>query len=173
MRHALARRSLVAVALAAVLGGTSALAEPDAASRPATTQAGDDADATLDRLLGQAGSRPRSDAAPRREATPNDPTAVAPDASPGRLLREGTFLVDRVGHVRETDAGDLEFVFAADNAAAAAADPPMQLVPNLNLMAIDSQPRGREGRRYRVTGRVTEYRGRNYLILEKVVFLDN
>lgn len=168
MSHLLARPALIALAC---VGPTVALAQnpPATTSRP-TTERADDA---LDRLLGPRLQRPATDAAAATRSDSAARTGVAPDAAPARLLREGTFLVDRVGHVRETDSGDLEFVFAADNATAASADAPMRLVPNLNLMAIDGQPLGREGRRYRVTGRVTEYRGRNYLILDKVVFLDD
>ncbi len=162
------------LAVAACLGTSAALADDATpASRPTTDQA----DATMNRLLGPASTAPatrRDPAASQPAPADRTPAAtVAPNAAPKRLLREGTFLVDRMGHVRETETGDYEFVFAADNATAAAADPPMRLVPNLNLMAIDSQSIGTERRRYRVTGRVTEYRGRNYLILEKVVFLDD
>ena len=47
----------------------------------------------------------------------------------------------------------------------------MLLIPNLNLMAVERTLEAGASRRFRVTGRVTEYRGRTYLLLEKVIFL--
>lgn len=98
---------------------------------------------------------------------------VAPDTPETRLAREGSYVVDRVGRVLPSrDGSGLEFVFDADGqTAAAAVDPPMLLVPNLNLMAVERALEASQDRRFRVTGRVTEYRGRNYLMLEKVIFL--
>ena len=153
------------------------------ATRPATQQ--DPADAVLDRLLGD---RPATAASQPRDgqrldgggmggatdlSTGHGPDAVAPDTRAQRLVREGTFVIDRVGRARPSrDGRGLEFVFAADGAnPAAAGDPPMILVPNLNLMALESALRADPDRRFRVTGRVTEYRGRNHLALEKVVVL--
>lgn len=99
---------------------------------------------------------------------------VAPDTPPLRLVREGSYMIDRVGRIAPSrDGNGLEFLFEGDGATAAAAvDPPMLLVPNLNLMAVERTLESDRDRRFRVTGRVTEYRGRNYLLLEKVVFLN-
>jgi hypothetical protein len=97
------------------------------------------------------------------------PGAVAPSAPVVNLLREGTFLVDRVGRLsRNADGSQAEFSFESDGTAMQ--DPPVVIVPNLKLMqmedAVANNPRDL---RFRVSGSVTEYRGRNYILLEKVV----
>jgi hypothetical protein len=160
------------------------------ATRPATqpttqptTQPAEAADDVLGRLLqttrpttGPASdpSRPLSGdrfAGGLNNATGGGTASVAPDTPPQRLVREGTYIIDRLGTVRPSnDQRGLEFVFAADGEGRnAAVDAPMLLLPNLNLVAVESVIRTEPDRRLRVTGRVTEYRGRNYLLLEKVV----
>lgn len=149
------------------------------ATRPSTQP--ESADAVLDRLL-----RPetRSADAPEGErALPADRFAGAPDNATGRgaaavapdtprlvLVREGTYVIDRLASVRESvDGRGPELVFAADGETPAAAlDPPMLLAPNLNLMAMEAAASEEPESRFRVTGRVSEYRGRNYLLVEKV-----
>ena len=167
-----------AAALLAVGLGVAGFAQE--ATRPAGGPL-DPADAALDRLLNDPATRAAagrvldadSGAGALDSASGGGPLAVAPDTPPQRLLREGTFVVDRVGRAVVDDAGAATFVFAADTArGAAAGDPPMRLVPNLNLQALESALGSDPARRFRVTGRVTEYRGRNHLILDKVVVLD-
>jgi len=122
---------------------------------------------------------------PRGEGKPLMPTpsgqmdvtsgnnAVAPDAPQVRTKREGTMLVDRVGRLaRSSDASGWDFVFDAD--AGAMRDPPMRVIPNLKLMgmedAIESTSRDL---RFRVSGMLTEYRGRNYILFEKVIVVSD
>ena len=46
----------------------------------------------------------------------------------------------------------------------------MLILPNLKLMSMESAVTSADrDLRFRVTGMVTEYRGRNYVLLEKVV----
>ena len=147
---------------------------------PTTKSIHDPADAILDRLLGSvplAETRPSTTSATTapssREATTSPAGYVAPDVDSSRLLREGTYVIDRVGRVQRLDDGQLLFIFASDGVGPiSAGDPPMRLVPNLNLMAVESAVRDAADRRFRVTGRVTEYRGQNHLILEKVIVLN-
>lgn len=95
--------------------------------------------------------------------------AVAPDAPVVNVLREGTFLVDRVGRIeRSSDGSQAEFVFESDGTALQ--DPPVVIIPNLKLMQMeDAAANSTRDLRFRVSGMVTEYRGRNYVLLEKVV----
>ena len=95
--------------------------------------------------------------------------AVAPAAPLVNVLREGTFLVDRVGRLsRSADGSQAEFAFDADGTALH--DPPVVIVPNLKLMQMeDAAAAAVRDLRFRVSGMVTEYRGRNYILLEKVV----
>jgi hypothetical protein len=47
-------------------------------------------------------------------------------------------------------------------------DPPVVVLPNLNLMKMESVTGGMSrDLRFRITGEVTEYRGRNYILLRK------
>lgn len=95
--------------------------------------------------------------------------AVAPEAPVVNVLREGTFLVDRVGRLeRSADGSQAEFLFESDGVALE--DPPVVIVPNLKLMQMeDAVANSTRDLRFRVSGMVTEYRGRNYVLLEKVV----
>jgi hypothetical protein len=86
------------------------------------------------------------------------------------VLREGTFLVDRVGRLsRSKDGSQAEFAFDSDGTALQ--DPPVVIIPNLKLQQMEDAVGGNTIRdlRFRVSGMVTEYRGRNYILLEKVV----
>lgn len=180
------RFALIVVALV-----TGALSAQDArlpATQPATTQPAttpttrpDTADDVLDRLLAPT-TRPAQSAPalpPQdRSGAPNNATglgaaAVAPDTPRQPLVAEGTYVVDRLVRARPSvDRRGLELVFVADGEAPeAAVEPPMLAAPNLNLMSLEAAIREEPERLFRVTGRVTEYRGRNYLLLEKVVFV--
>jgi hypothetical protein len=95
--------------------------------------------------------------------------AVAPGAPTLSVIREGTFLVDRTGRlVRGADGQSYEFAFESDGRAMK--DPPVIILPNLKLMAMEQAAKGsNRNLRFRITGMVTEYNGRNYVLLEKVV----
>jgi hypothetical protein len=61
----------------------------------------------------------------------------------------------------------MEFTFESDGQNMQ--DPPMILLENLKLMAMENAVNGANtDLKFRVTGPVTEYKGRNYLLLEKV-----
>jgi hypothetical protein len=85
------------------------------------------------------------------------------------VLREGTFIVDRTGRLSSgADGQGWEFTFESDGRAMR--DPPLIILPNLKLMAMEAAIRNNtRDLRFRVTGMVTEYGGRNYILLEKVV----
>ena len=112
-----------------------------------------------------------------RELTPTEAPAtdktsgagsVAPRAPVLTVLREGTPIVNRLGRLTlGTEGRPAEFTFESDGGALR--DPPLIVLPNLKLMIMEDAARGatREPR-FRVSGVVTEYRGRNYLLLEKV-----
>lgn len=95
--------------------------------------------------------------------------AVAPGAPALPTKREGTYITNLTGRLNRTSDGlNWEFVFNADGEALQ--DPPMRLLPNLKLMVMEDQLNsGNRDLQFRVSGMVTEYRGRNYLLLEKVV----
>ena len=53
-------------------------------------------------------------------------------------------------------------------------DPPVVILPNLKLMSMETAV-GSANRdlRFRITGTVTEYHGRNYILLDKVVVMED
>ena len=150
----------------------------------AATRNADPADAVLDRMLrqdarrqreqnGQGNAQDSARSGQQDRTTGNGDRAVSPNTQAQRLVPEGTFVVDRPGRVTEGVGGNLEFVFDADGqTTAGAGDPPMVLVPNLNLQAMERAWTADKDRRFRITGRVTEYRGRNHLQLDKVIVLN-
>ncbi len=92
---------------------------------------------------------------------PVDPQATS------KLKPEGYIEIDRLGALKP-DRGRWLFVFEADKSSLA--DPPMVLVPNSLLEAMQKQSdNGRRPVKFRVTGEVTQYRGTNYLMLRKVL----
>ena len=95
--------------------------------------------------------------------------AVKPNAPAVNVLREGTFIVDRLCRLTHTDNGQAEVTFEADGKTLR--DPPVLILPNLTLMRMeDGIAASSTDLKFRVTGMVTEYRGRNYILLEKVEF---
>ena len=109
---------------------------------------------------------------PLPEARPQensaDPSAVKPNVPSTNVLREGTFIIDRLGRLTKTDKGQWEITFEADGRSLR--DPPMLLLPNLKLAQLEDIVNAQNrDLKVRVTGKVTEYRGRNYLLLDMVI----
>ena len=121
--------------------------------------------------------RPSPSVARPLQPTPDGPApdktsgvgGVAPGAPTLNVLREGTYLVDRVGRLNRTsDGSQAEFTFDSDGKTMK--DPPVLILPNLKLMSMENAvSSANRDLRFRITGMVTEYRGRNYVLLEKVV----
>ena len=189
------RPILTRVSLAVLLVASAvALAQSPEKDRPKTTregggEAGEAArpgatreapQPSADEVLGQM-LKPRR-TGNERELVVTDPPgvdktsgrgAVVPNAPVVNVLREGTPVVNRVGRLSPTaDGGAAEFTFESDGQALR--DPPLLILPNLKLMLMEDSVRGaNRDLRFRVTGIVTEYRGRNYLLLEKVSVLND
>jgi len=94
-----------------------------------------------------------------------EPGGYTPAPSTGRLLREGSDVIARRGHLKKVqDSAYSEFVF---DAARGSALEPMLVLPNLQLMSLeDAAVATREDLDFTVSGMVTEYRGKNYILLE-------
>jgi hypothetical protein len=95
--------------------------------------------------------------------------AVAPAAPQINLIREGSYIVDRTARLtKSADGQSAELTFDSDGKALK--DPPMVILPNLKLMEMEAAVLGNaRDLRFKVTGQVTEYKGRNHVLLEKVV----
>jgi hypothetical protein len=114
---------------------------------------------------------------PNGDAPETDKTtgrgAVAPNAPTLAVKREGDLIVNRVGRLtRGADSQQMEFTFDAD--AQAMQDPPVVILPNLKLMLMeDAVKSSSRDLRFQITGVLTEYRGRNYVLLDKVVVVSD
>jgi hypothetical protein len=93
--------------------------------------------------------------------------AVAPGATTQPVLREGTYMLDRTGRMTRTgDGQQWEFNFESDGRTMK--DPPLIILPNLKLMVMESILKSsNRDLKWRVTGMVTEYNGRNYILIDK------
>jgi hypothetical protein len=155
-----------------LLGAASAASAQ--ATRPTTRPAGArSAEDMLNQMLqpsGDATARPLDPAANAGAVDVTSGTgAVAPNAPAVTVMRERSFIVDRTGRlVRSDDGQQWEFRFEADGKALR--DPPVIVLPNLTLMSMENEV-GSTSRelRFRITGEVTEYRGRNYVLLRKAI----
>lgn len=150
--------------------GGGAGSEP-AQTRPATQPSADDVLGQMLRPRRPTGERELVPTEPAATDRKSGPGAVSPHAPTQTVLREGTPVVNRVGRlVLGADGGPSEFVFESDGGALR--DPPLIVLPNLKLMIMEDTTRGNTREpRFRVSGVVTEYRGRNYLLLDKVYVL--
>ena len=96
--------------------------------------------------------------------------AVAPGAPQINLRREGSYVVDRTARLSRTGADAQQSELTFDSDGQAMKDPPMIILPNLKLMQMENAVTGgAKDLKFKVTGLVTEYKGRNYILLEKVV----
>jgi hypothetical protein len=172
------RRLVCLIALTTVAPLAAAQARPTAATQPTTRPAGTTTQPLppgqlLDSLL-----KPPSAAGQPLQPIQEGPVmdvktgnaAVAPGAPQINLRREGSYVVDRTARLTRggTDGQQSELTFDADGQAMK--DPPMIILPNLKLMQMENAvTEGAKDMRFKVTGLVTEYKGRNYILLEKVV----
>jgi hypothetical protein len=162
------RIAIITLTVAASLGAGPPTTQP-------STDSGDmkfmSADQVFDQMT-KPTSRPTRSLAPVSEADVHDRTggtaAVRPNAPQVRVVREGTLVVDRLGRLSHTDSGAVEFTFESDGKALR--DPPMLLLPNQKLGELEAViTTNNRDLKFRVTGVVTEYKGRNYLMVEKYI----
>jgi hypothetical protein len=168
----------IPVLMAMALSGLAA-AEPttqpvDSATQPAepTEPRGVEADKMLDQLLRSQPGTARSirPMAPETEKIDVASTrqAVAPTASAMPLKREGNMISHRVARLQRTaDKQGWELHFESDGKTML--DPPMIVLPSIELAKMENQlQQSSRDLRFIVTGMITEYHGRNYLLVEKV-----
>ena len=175
-RSELMKTAMILVTL--LLVGAYAVGDDAPATAPTTAPTTVPADRSLsaEQMLSRM-LRPNASVARPLQPTPDGPAvdrasgkgAVAPSAPTLNVLREGTFLVDRVGRLNRTSDGtQAEFTFDSDGKTMK--DPPVLILPNMKLMSMENAvSSANRDLRFRITGMVTEYRGRNYVLLEKVV----
>jgi hypothetical protein len=112
-------------------------------------------------------TQPASRAAP---STPVGAAGALSAADATSVIREGTYIVDRSGRIRHAADGQ-QWEFRLDpGPAGSPREAPVLILPNLNLMLMENAVTANaRDVRFKITGMVTEYRGRNYVLLQKVV----
>jgi len=130
------------------------------------------ADQMLNQMLSSdkpAGPAPTAIPPVEKDAT-SGAGAIAAGAPVVNVLREQSQIFDRVGRLSlGSDGQQEELVLDADGKALQ--DPPLIVLPNLKLVALEGAAGDHRDTRFRVTGVVTEYRGRNCILLQKVVVM--
>jgi hypothetical protein len=95
-----------------------------------------------------------------------EPSGYVPKAANSQLLREGTEVIARTGHLKKSPEGPYP-IFVFDNQPNQSPIQPMLVLPNLQLMSMeDAASATHENRNFTVSGIVSEYKGRNYILLE-------
>jgi hypothetical protein len=93
---------------------------------------------------------------------------TAPNEPKATRLREGQWIWKRTGHLVKDDKTGT-FLFAFDGDGKGMADPPMALVPSHMLMSMeDASEKGTRPVKFKVSGEVTEYRGKNFLYVREM-----
>lgn len=168
MRLAIGVVLVLAMATAGAAQTTHPTTQPSSGARDALKSVS--AEQMMEQLLKPA-TNPARPLGPLPDSPATDKTsgrgAVKPDAPTVSTMREGTYIIDRIGRLTHTDDGKAEFTFESDGKAMK--DPPLIILPNIKLSQIEDMVAATDrDLKFRVTGMVTEYRGRNYLLLEKV-----
>jgi hypothetical protein len=85
------------------------------------------------------------------------------------IIREGSYIVDRTGQLSHgADGQQCQYIF--DRTSAPPGEPTINILPNLNLMLMENAVASNsQDIHFKITGMVTEYRGKNYVLLQKVV----
>jgi hypothetical protein len=98
-------------------------------------------------------------------------SAVAPGAPNVPVIREGTHKIDRSGRLSHSADGQTA-IFTFDSDGTAMQDPPMIVLPNLKLQSMEGVVAAKASdAHFRISGTVTEYKGRNYILLDKAVVM--
>jgi hypothetical protein len=155
-------------ALAIFLLAATALGQTTQPDASATTQPAQPPSA--EQLLNQMLRAPDTDKSAVLQPQPSAAAAPIDASAAGTgILREGTDIIDRLGRLQKsTDGQQEEFVLESDGRVMHEA--PLLILPNLKLMSMETATsQTSHDLRFRITGTVTEYRGHNYILLEKVV----
>jgi hypothetical protein len=118
----------------------------------------------MEKQRGTAPVAPSPSPAATQPATPAPgQPAVRVQNAGGRLLREGTFLVERRGRLVRATTGDWLYTFDAD--AKGQADPTMVVLPCQKLEGMEKlAERYGESLSFTITGQVFVYKNRNYIL---------
>jgi len=103
----------------------------------------------------------------KKEKTDNDREKDVSIEGDKRIRwKDGSMIVDRVGRVL-FESQNQSFIFAFEADSSKRAEPPVTLLPNLLLEEIEKTVR--KDNRYRITGQISKYQGRYYMLLRKAL----
>jgi hypothetical protein len=137
--------------------------QPEKAKQPEKSPADPSTEDVLKQMEKERGNAPAPTPSTAPPAVEQAPAAPNRRVRTGRLLREGTFLVDRRGRMVRAANGDWMYTFDAD--AKGQADPTMVLMPCQKLEAMEKlAERYGESITFTLTGQVFVYKNRNYLL---------
>lgn len=106
-------------------------------------------------------TRPSSVLEPVKEGTTQP-------AAPEAQYREGTFLIDQIGRLTHNKKGEPIFTFEKDGRTQQ-----LTLMANSNLARMEDAAASAGGSQaFKITGMMTEYRGKNYLLVDRVVMAE-
>ena len=153
----------------------SALAQAPPTTQPSHVPATRPSQRSAEDMLRQM-LQPQNQAVQPLKPIPNEPppidntsgvAAVMPGASTQPTKPDGTPILDRVGRLTRTADGKfLELTLDSDGTDLQ--DPPMLLLPNHKLQQLEDLVNNIYADiRIRVSGDMTEYRGRNYLLITR------
>jgi hypothetical protein len=165
-----AQAPTTAPAATAPVGGTARTGTAPSTTAPTTrgTLRPMRSDAILNRMLA-----PGSAAQPLQplptppavDATSGQGT-LAPRAPQVRLAPEGTYLTERWARLTQSPDGRAQLSFESDGSALG--DPPMLVLPNRLLTSMESRVKGgNTPTRWRISGMITEYGDRNYILIDR------
>ena len=172
-------RVLCVCAVISLIGSVAFSQTTRPTTRPAAPDSGTlkslSADQMLDQML-----KPATNPSRPLATTPDRPTtdrssgtgAVIPNAPTVNLRREDTYIIDATARLSRTKDNQPEVTFESDGKALR--DPPMIILPNQTLARMeDSITAAGRDLKFRITGRITEYRGRNYILLERAAVISD
>jgi hypothetical protein len=143
------------------------------ASAPATATStsapgGVDPDEILRRLMSQRPGKTIVTTAPIAQVEPNIASVAPPPAQGAIASAKGSLIVDRVVRIYAEDKGGWWIVsFVGDNTLR---EPPIRILPSPLLERAEKDAAAAAAKiKFRVTGDMTEYKGRRYLLLRKLM----
>lgn len=101
------------------------------------------------------------------EVTVQPVASVDPKTKRPLMVREGKMVINRMGRLGKGAKGAMLFVYESD--ATALNEPPLILLPCLKLEEMEQITAKKPHAKFTVSGEITVYHGKGYLLLRKVM----
>jgi ABC-type cobalt transport system substrate-binding protein len=93
--------------------------------------------------------------------------SVDPKAKAPLIIREGDWVINRLGRFHRQPKGSPLFVYEADGSALS--EPPLILLPSRKLELMEQLAKQKPDAKFVIIGEITVYHGKGYLLLRKVM----